>query len=133
VRSVKAGNKGLVSTRRLRVIIVLLTVFQAVAAAWGIGHAHSGAAVAHAEKIRHDVLAAPSANHGHTHEDGEPTEQVPGHFHGHNVFDHSHETLSIISGFAIRSPILFREWNANWGLSALARPPDPIERPPKYF
>jgi hypothetical protein len=110
----------------------LLTIFQAVALAWGIGHAHSGAAVAQAEQISHGMLAASSQKHGHTHEDGEPAEQVPGHLHGHNALDHSHEAPSIISGANVTAPILFQAWNPNSGVSAQARPPDPIERPPKF-
>ena len=104
---------------------------QAAASAWGVGHAHSRTVVAQIEEVRHGVLAPSSDEHGHTHEDGEPAERAPGHLHGHNAFDHSHETPSVISSFDAISLIVPQERNPDLGFSTRNGPPDPIDRPPK--
>jgi len=121
----------LISKRRLCAVTILLMLDQVVATAWGVAHTHGGAAVAMAEEARHGVLAPFAEKHSHSHEDGEPGEQVPGHIHGHNPFDHSHETPSVVADFGVTSPILFDEWNPGMGFPARTGPPLLIERPPK--
>jgi hypothetical protein len=44
------------------------------------------------EQARHAALTQTDADHGHSHDDGDAQERLPGHFHGHNSADHSHDT-----------------------------------------
>lgn len=104
---------------------------QAMAGGWNVGHAHNSAVMAQTEEARHGVLAPSLDKHGHTHENGEPDERAPGHLHGHNAFDHSHETPSVIFSFDAISLIVPQERNPDLGFSARNAPPDPIDRPPK--
>ena len=107
-------------------------MLQAVASLWDVSLAHGDAAMAQAEKERHGVLAPLSEEHGHSHEDGEPDERVPGHFHGHNPFDHSHETPSVTSGFAVMSLTFFDDWTPRWEGLVRTGSPERIDRPPKF-
>ncbi len=118
--------------RTLCFVVTALMMLQAVASLWGAPHAHDEAAMAQAEKVRHSVLAALSEEHGHSHEDGEPDERVPGHLHGHNPFDHSHETPSVTSGFAVGTPAMFDEWAPSGEGLARTGSPARIDRPPRY-
>ncbi|MDA0651960.1 MAG: hypothetical protein O3C49_01620 [Proteobacteria bacterium] len=104
---------------------------QAAAISWGVAHAHDGVTMAQAEEARHGMLAPSSEGPGHSHDDGEPDERVPGHFHGHNAFDHSHEAPGVISGFNAVSPVAFPQWKAGHGFPTRAGPPYQIDRPPK--
>lgn len=97
-----------------------------------LGSFHDALALSTAEIARHSALAMQdTAEHGHTHEEGESQEQAPGHLHGHDPVDHSHQFAFFVSG------------DGDWGLPAPQRwalfvgdPPDPafafsIDRPPK--
>lgn len=108
-------------------------MFQAVASLWGVTHAHGSAAIVLVEEARHSALAAVSEEHGHSHEDGEPDEQVPGHLHDHNPFDHSHETPSMASGFSVASPTVFSERILGKAFLAQTGPSEQIDRPPKHI
>ena len=49
------------------------------------------------EDARHAVLADVEASeHGHSHDDGEPYESKPGHAHGHDPADHSHQVAFMV-------------------------------------
>jgi hypothetical protein len=77
------------------------------------------------------LVAQETAEHGHSHEDGDDHEQSPGHTHGHDPADHSHQ-FAFFPGNA-----------GHWGLPApqfwpsfLIGPLEPktgsgIDRPPK--
>lgn len=97
-----------------------------------LASAHDPLALSAAEAARHAALVAQDiAEHGHSHEDGDDHEQSPGHMHGHDPADHSHQ-FAFFPGNA-----------GHWGLPApqrwpsfLSGPPDPatgfgIDRPPK--
>jgi hypothetical protein len=68
----------------------------------GNSASHNPAALAAAEVERHTELEAHLAQHGHVHEDGSEDEQCPGHLHGHNPADHSHESPDTLS--AVNAP-----------------------------
>lgn len=114
-----------------RFIAVLLTVAQAGAVALGVGHAHVRCTAAAVEESRHAELAPTAGDHGHTHDDGEDDERIPGHVHGKNVVDHTHETPSVVFAFGVPAPAPYRSWTPGAERTAQARPPDTIDRPPK--
>lgn len=58
---------------------------------------HNSAVLAQAEIERHLALVETDHHGGHTHEDGDDQEQRPGHLHGHNAADHSHDTAGRIA------------------------------------
>ena len=121
--------------KRLSVVVILSVMLQAVTISWGVSHAHAHDhdIVAQAEELRHSVLASSSdvPRPGHTHDDGDPHERVPGHLHGHNAFDHSHEAPSIITIVGVVPPAKFQQWNPVVGVSTRNGPPYLIEHPPK--
>jgi hypothetical protein len=57
--------------------------------------AHNTAVQAALEAERHATLGLVELvdhDHGHSHDDADPDERVPGHAHGHDPSDHSHDT-----------------------------------------
>ncbi|MER9557836.1 hypothetical protein [Mesorhizobium sp. M0323] len=98
---------------------------------FGYSASHDPIALAAAAVELHTGLAGQIEDHGH--DDGVADEQSPGHFHGHNAADHSHETASTPADFAPTVPQVERSW--------LNYPPifvDPgttfrLERPPRPF
>ena len=118
-------------TPLFRRIAVLLAVAQVAAVAWSAGQAHARCTEAQAEQVRHAALAPAPDGHGHAHEDGEDGERLPGHVHGKNVIDHSHEAPSVVHGFGVAAPVPYRSWTPGRQASAPAHPPDPFDRPPK--
>ena len=55
-------------------------------------HALAHAAMERADEARHASLSITSHDAGHSHDDGDEDEQQPGHRHGQNTLDHSHDT-----------------------------------------
>lgn len=91
-------------TSKLRVPGSVLHVVIAIAMALSLfvvraSHSlsHDPFAILAAEKRAHAESAAKTADHGHVHDEGDPSERAPGHFHGHNPADHSHETAGIVA------------------------------------
>ncbi|MER8569670.1 hypothetical protein NKH85_28805 [Mesorhizobium sp. M0924] len=99
----------------------------------GSSVSHDPVAVAAAEAARHAELAGQIETHGHVHDDGATEEQGPGHSHGHNPADHSHETASTHPDFASPVPSAGRNWviyppsfSDPETSSRIDRPPQPI-------
>ncbi len=92
---------------------------------------HNGYAIARAEAVRHAELAATIAEHGHAHDEGEPSEQLPGHVHGHNAADHLHETADTPSVLALVTPGFVRTAVPHDPVTADPGHPDGLERPPR--
>jgi len=92
---------------------------------------HNAFATAQAEAVRHAELAATIAEHGHAHDEGEPSEQIPGHVHGHNAADHLHETADTLSVLALVTPGFARTSLAHDPVTADPGHPDGLERPPR--
>ncbi|MES0037786.1 hypothetical protein NKJ74_21400 [Mesorhizobium sp. M0046] len=111
-------------------LVIALAMMFGVLRPFGYSASHDPIALA-AVVERHGGAAAQIENHGHAHDDGVADEQIPGHFHGHNAADHSHETASTPADFAPTVPQVERGW--------LNYPPtfiDPgttfrLERPPR--
>jgi hypothetical protein len=94
---------------------------------------HNAFATAQAEAVRHAELAATIAEHRHAHDEGEPSEQLPGHVHGHNAADHVHETADRLTVIALVTPGFARTSTAHDPVMAEPGHPDGLERPPKPF
>jgi hypothetical protein len=76
------------------------------------------------QERRHVNLAPVSEEHGHTHDDGEPSEQLPGHSHSHTSVDHSHDTPNPLASMALSRPFLNR--------ASVILPEDPAKMAPTF-
>lgn len=92
---------------------------------------HNLYAAAQAEAVRHAELAATIAEHGYAHDEGEPSEQIPGHVHGHNAADHLHETADTLSIVVLVTPGFARTTVPHDPVTADPGHPDGLERPPR--
>ncbi|WP_095081633.1 hypothetical protein [Mesorhizobium sophorae] len=99
----------------------------------GSSVSHDPIALVAAEAARHAKLAGQIETHGHVHDDGATEDQGPGHSHGHNPADHSHETANTLLDFAPAVPATGRNWvicppsfPEPEASSRLDRPPRPI-------
>ncbi|WP_324131989.1 hypothetical protein [Bosea sp. (in: a-proteobacteria)] len=92
---------------------------------------HNAFATAQAEAVRHADLAATIAEHGHSHDEGEPSEQIPGHVHGHNAADHLHEMADRLSVLALVMPGFARTSLTHDPFMADPGHPNGLERPPR--
>ncbi|MBX9912182.1 MAG: hypothetical protein K2Z25_26210 [Beijerinckiaceae bacterium] len=123
------------SRRRIRAVfsfvIALAMVLGMVLSAAHMAAGHNAYATAQAEAVRHAQLAATIAEYGHAHDEGEPSEQAPGHVHGHNAADHVHETADRLSVVALATPGFARTNVAHDPVMAEPGHPDGLERPPR--
>lgn len=92
---------------------------------------HNAFAVAQAETTRHAALAADIADHGHSHDEGEPYERSPGHVHGHNTTDHVHETANLVDFVPFDAPSFVRAVTRHEHEQASSERPGGLERPPR--
>lgn len=121
--------------RRIRsllslVIAVAMTVGMSLSAAH-VSAGHNAYAMAQAEILRHAELAASIAEHGHSHEEGEADERLPGHVHGHNTADHVHETGNVVDDVPLAAPRFVRTSIRPEPLTSSANRPGGLERPPR--
>ncbi|MER9056788.1 hypothetical protein [Mesorhizobium sp. M0228] len=91
-------------------LVIALAMMFGVLRPFGYSASHDPIALAAAAAERHAGAAAQIEDHGHAHDDGVADEQSPGHFHGHNAADHSHETASTPADFAPTVPQIERGW-----------------------
>jgi len=123
------------SRRRLRagfsLVIAFAMALGMVLSAAHMAAGHNAYATAQAEAVRHGELAATIAEHGHAHDEGEPSEQAPGHVHGHNPTDHLHETADRLSVVSLVTPGFARTSVAHDPAMADPGHPDGLKRPPR--
>jgi hypothetical protein len=122
-----------VHSATFRLVVAYVMTLGLLLSAIGTSASHNPVAFAAAGAARHAELAGQIEAHGHVHDDGAIDEQSPGHSHGHNPADHSHETASVLPSFAPAVPPVGRNWLiyppsfANLEASfRLERPPRPI-------
>ncbi|MFG1375116.1 hypothetical protein V5F32_23320 [Xanthobacter oligotrophicus] len=99
----------------------------------GRSASHDPAALAAAEAARHAELAAEVEDHGHVHDDGAEDEQSPGHSHGHNPADHSHETPNILAVALAPAVPVSRGWHPCPPVFAHIQASFRHERPPRLI
>ena len=92
---------------------------------------HNAYAIAQAETTRHAALAADIADHGHSHDDGEPDERLPGHVHGHNINDHVQETADLADFVPFDAPGFVRAVTRHDRQDAPSAVAAGLERPPR--
>ncbi|MBX9873441.1 MAG: hypothetical protein GY873_37550 [Bosea sp.] len=123
------------SRRSLRagfsLVIAFAMALGMLLSAFHMAAGHNAYATAQAEAVRHAELAATIAEHGHAHDEGEPSEKLPGHVHGHNAADHLHETADTLSVVALVTPGFARTSVAHDTVMADPGHPNGLERPPR--
>jgi hypothetical protein len=123
------------SRRRIRagfsLVIAFAMALGVLLSAAHMAAGHNAYATAQAEAVRHAELAMTIAEHGHVHDEGEPSEQEPGHVHGHNEADHLHETADTPSVLALVTPDFARTSVAHDPVTVDHGHPDELERPPR--
>jgi len=92
---------------------------------------HNAHAIAQAEVVRHAELAAETAAHGHSHDEGKAEERLAGHVHGHNTTDHVHETANIVALVQLGSPRFVRTAIRHEQQRSASGRPKGLERPPR--
>ncbi|MER8880911.1 hypothetical protein [Mesorhizobium sp. M0684] len=113
--------------------IIVLAMTIGVLRSFGYSASHDPIALAAAANERHSGAAAQIEDRRHTHDDGVADEQIPGHFHGHDAADHSHETASTPADFAPTVPQFERGW-LNYSPTFIdPGTAFPLERPPRPF
>jgi hypothetical protein len=115
----------------LCLVIAFATALGTTLSAAHVSAGHNAHAVAQAEAVRHADLAAETAAHGHSHEEGEPDERLPGHAHGHNSADHIHETANVVGVFHLGAPRFVRTTIQLEHQQAASGKPGGLERPPR--
>jgi hypothetical protein len=97
-------------TRR-GLLAVILTVAM-LCANLNAALAHLPNKLAEAELDRHAQLQMEIAEHGHSHDDGFDEEQHPGHHHGHDAADHSHDVPNMLSDARMPGQPAVRDWQS---------------------
>jgi len=115
----------------LRAVIALVVCASLFAVALLSSASHDPVAQASAQAERHAQLAVAQVEHGHIHASGMDEEASPGHVHGHNPLDHSHDSGSPPFDILLEWDIEEQDWLTvpvmPSPLAVLAR----LERPPK--
>ena len=94
---------------------------------------HNPAVLLAIEAERHAALAQEIADHGHSHDDGWQDEQAPGHSHGHDPADHSHDVPSVVAALVQMTPPAWRLWSATVRDAPAVTKIYPFEKPPKHI
>lgn len=112
--------------------LALVMALGSVAATVRTALSHNPAILVAIEAERHAILAQEIADHGHSHDDGWEDEQAPGHSHGHDPADHSHDVPSVLSAFVEMTPPAWRVWSARVRDAPAVTKTYPFEKPPKH-
>ncbi|MDO8423302.1 MAG: hypothetical protein Q7S99_14190 [Parvibaculum sp.] len=96
-----------------------------------ISASHNPITLAAAQAARHAELAVQVEAHGHDHDDGIEDEQNPGHTHGHNQADHTHETASALPTLAQPVRPIGQSWLVPASVFADLDTRFRLERPPR--
>lgn len=81
----------------LHIVIAIATALSLFVVRASHSLSHDPVAISAAEKRAHAQLAMIISDHGHAHDEGDLKEREPGHAHGHDPADHSHETAGMIA------------------------------------
>lgn len=122
---------GSVASFTINTVIALTMVLFS----FGVNATHDPIAFPSVETERHIALASEAGDLGHIHDDDMLDEttgkHIPGHLHGHNPLDHSHETPAYVS----QQSLIFTggggAWNAKPPLSPDLELSFSIDRPPR--
>ena len=88
--------------------------------------------LATAELVRHADLGAETvSDHGHSHEDGDSDERGPGHVHGHDPADHSHQLTFTAPASVPPLQVTGQGWQLPGQSALLGEPDSGLERPPR--
>lgn len=113
------------------IVIALAVAIAFVLSPVAASPSHNPVASAAMEAERHTELAAEFVGSGHVHENGTEDEQVPGHTHGDDPADHSHETSGSFAASAEHVPPVARAWHLMPSAFAELEDCSRLDRPPR--
>ncbi|UEM21325.1 hypothetical protein JL100_000615 [Skermanella mucosa] len=128
--------KGLMSKSSLmtdfRLVVVLTMIIGAVSLLSHTASLHNPELPQAVEQVLHSSLPIAAVDGDHVHDKGAQKERQPGHVHGHNSADHSHETIG--------SAIVLAEPGCAEGTASQSQPRQNIygepffrlDRPPRH-
>ncbi|QIB36495.1 hypothetical protein [Ancylobacter pratisalsi] len=112
--------------------LALVMALGSVAATVRTALSHNPVVLLAIEAERHAALAQEIADHGHSHDEGWQDEQAPGHSHGHDPTDHSHDVPSALSALVQMTPPAWRVWSVAVRDAPAVTKTYPFEKPPKH-
>ena len=81
--------------------------------------------------LAHASESGAEADHGHTHQATETPANFSGHDHGHNPFDHSHETQHPPPDLTIKYLTAVHPWDNGINIRQPLGSVERVERPPR--
>lgn len=114
-------------------LLALILALGTTASSVIVNLSHNPAVLVAAESERHAEIERQLAEHGHSHEDGVGDESQPGHVHGHDPADHSHDTAGQAAPLAAIAPPAWRVSLVATGLVTPAGMNFHLERPPRQL
>jgi hypothetical protein len=114
-----------------RACLAIMISFAMLCASLNAALAHLPNRLAHAELDRHAQLQMEIAEHGHSHDDGWDEERHPGHHHGHDAADHSHDVPNVPAGVVIPGRMALRDWRDGPPRNINPDPAFRLKRPPR--
>ena len=120
-----------IDTAAVRLVIALALVLAFLLSSAGTSISHDPLFLAAKEAQRHAVLAAGSTDQGHVHDNGLDGERAPGHAHGHDPTDHSHDSPSPAAGATSIPRPIGRDWPLTRPAIADPGPGSRLDRPPR--
>lgn len=93
--------------------------------------AHMPNRLSEAEQQRHQQLQIEIAEHGHSHDDGLEDERHPGHHHGHDAADHSHDIPNVLAIAVMPQRAIIRSWQPVYHQLAIPMDAYRHKRPPR--
>ena len=114
-----------------RLVVVMAMTLTMVLSPIGNSILHLPNNIAAAASSHHAQMGEQIEIHDHAHDDGEAEEHLPGHTHGHDPTDHSHETPSVQPLRLLSSRPKARNWVAAALASAEPGTSYRLKRPPR--
>ena len=115
----------------IHVIIAIALMIGLVLSPGRAWAAHDPLAQAAAEASRHAAVPAVRADHDHVHHDGADEERLPGHAHGHNPADHSHDTPALFCGGIVLGRSTGPDWHPTQPVVPIRARAVRLDRPPR--
>lgn len=114
-----------------RIMLSLVIAVAVLLANLAMLSAHMPNRLSEAEQQRHQQLQIEIAEHGHSHDDGFEDERHPGHHHGHDAADHSHDIPNVLATAAMPVREIVRSWQAGYCQLAIPNDANRLKRPPR--
>ncbi len=114
-----------------RIMLSLVIAMAVLLANVAMLSAHMPNRLSEAEQQRHQQLQIEIAEHGHSHDHGLEDERHPGHHHGHDAADHSHDIPNVLAIAVMPQRAIIRSWQPVYHQLAIPNDAYRHKRPPR--